>query len=318
MKVAIEEIRRGRTPNPDILCNSECKFGAFLEHLAAVPAADGRPFDRVVSGHYARVTRGGAGGGGEGGGARLRTTPDDLKDQTYFLSKLRQEQLGRCSFPLGHLTKAEVRDAAARLGLPAQGRKDSQGICFLGKVKFEEFVGEHLGEWPGPLVDEQTGATVGFHRGFWFYTVGQRRGIRLPGGPWFVSRKDTRRNVVFISRHYDELGAGGDSFVCGPLSFPSGQPRDLARLPGLRVKVRHGPATYACRVSHGPGPGEVTARLDAPDQGLAAGQYAVFYDGDECVACGVMQGPADGHVAGGGADGHVAVGGAGGGAPGGA
>lgn len=190
--------------------------------------------------------------------ARLMTTPDDMKDQTYFLAGLSQSQLSRCMFPLGRLTKAQVRETAERFELPTMARKDSQGICFLGKVKFDEFVKEvravtprgngslppmrhagqrslvfvcsstmppalssprpaprraptssalaqhflpqHLGEWSGPLVDEETGEVVGYHRGFWFYTVGQRKGIRLPGGPWFVARKDIRRNVVFISR----------------------------------------------------------------------------------------------------------------------
>lgn len=167
---------------------------------------------------------------------RLSLTPDATKDQTYFLAGLTQAQLRRCMFPIGHLTKAEVRAAAHALDLPTKDRKDSQGICFLGKVPFDEFVEEvsgwwllskaanllhvghcpdhrrlvgrpptprlcvqHLGEWPGPLVDEATGDVVGYHRGFWFFTVGQRKGIGLPGGPWFVCRKDVRHNVVYIS-----------------------------------------------------------------------------------------------------------------------
>ena len=213
----IAEMRAGRTPNPDVLCNSRVKFGAFYEHLAAVPAG----FDRVASGHYARLERGG------GGEAVLALTRDAAKDQTYFLAQLAQAQLARALFPLGHLTKPQVRALAAAADLPNKARKDSQGICFLGKVKFGEFIRwgwrararcvwgegagpgvlrpvtvrgptkadtgstpphttrrEHLGEWPGAIVEEESDEVVGFHRGFWFHTVGQRKGIPLSGGPW--------------------------------------------------------------------------------------------------------------------------------------
>jgi len=286
VSASIDEIRRGRTPNPDLLCNSRVKFGAFLDHLDGIDVTGG--FDRVVSGHYARIVR----GVDEASGAapvRLSLTPDATKDQTYFLAGLTQAQLRRCMFPIGHLTKAEVRAAAHALDLPTKDRKDSQGICFLGKVPFDEFVEEHLGEWPGPLVDEATGDVVGYHRGFWFFTVGQRKGIGLPGGPWFVCRKDVRHNVVYISNRYADRQQGRDCFVCGPVSWLSGEPVDLSALADLRVKVRHGPNLYRCAARHQPS-GLVEVQLERADQGLAAGQYAVFYAGGECLGSAVMHG----------------------------
>ena len=140
----------------------------------------------MASGHYARLERGGgaAAAAGEEGAARLQLTPDAVKDQTYFLAHLTPAQLSRALFPLGHLTKPEVRALAAGAALPNSARKDSQGICFLGHVKFGEFVRQHLGEWPGPIMEAESGAVLGYHRGFWFHTVGQRKGILLSGGPW--------------------------------------------------------------------------------------------------------------------------------------
>ncbi|CAI7838449.1 unnamed protein product [Closterium sp. NIES-54] len=171
----VGEIRSGRTPNPDMLCNSRIKFGAFYDHL------DFTHFDRVASGHYARVARSPA---DPQAAVRLVLSADEVKDQTYFLSHLSQQQLSRVMFPLGALTKSQVRQLAAAFNLPNQSRKDSQGICFLGKVKFPEFVARHVGEQEGLLVEAESGEALGVHRGFWFFTIGQRQGIKLSGGPW--------------------------------------------------------------------------------------------------------------------------------------
>jgi tRNA-specific 2-thiouridylase len=298
---SIAEIRAGRTPNPDVLCNSRVKFGAFLEHLEAVEAAGGPRYDRVASGHYARVERAPAphdrgppggthAGGGEGGEARLALTPDAVKDQTYFLAHLAPRQLARLCFPLGSLTKPQVRALAAAAALPNQARKDSQGICFLGRVRFDEFVREHLGEWPGALVEEESGRVVGFHRGFWFHTVGQRKGVRLAGGPWYVTRKDPGTNAVYVSRRYFDPGAAArrGAFACADFSWTS----DLRPDPGapLQCKVRHGPHLYGCTLEvEGAGGAEVgRVVLDGSDQGLAAGQYAVFYQRGYCLGCAVI------------------------------
>ena len=166
---AVEELRSGRTPSPDIWCNQRIKFGLFFEKIDT-------GFDRIVSGHYARVE--------DHGDLRLlKRSPDAVKDQTYFLCALDQKQLRRLGFPIGHLKKNEVRRLAQEFDLPNRDRKDSQGICFLGKIRYPEFVRHHLGERAGELVELETGRTLAEHRGFWFYTIGQRKGIGLAGGP---------------------------------------------------------------------------------------------------------------------------------------
>lgn len=297
---SISEIKQGRTPNPDVLCNSRVKFGAFLEILEE--DYSGR-FDRIASGHYARLERQQVvvlGNNNENAGdniAHLALTPDAIKDQTYFLAHLNQQQLSKISFPLGHLTKEEVRGLARAADLPNQDRKDSQGICFLGKVKFSEFVKEHLGEWPGPLIEEETDEVVGYHRGFWFHTVGQRKGIFLSGGPWYVTRKDPNSNAVYVSRQYYEEGnipATRSSFKCGHFNWTSDLRPDLNK--PLNCKVRHGPNMYSCTlrmdsIAQQPkeewqGVGYV--ELDGIDQGLSAGQYAVFYQDGYCLGCAVI------------------------------
>ncbi|KAK9811246.1 hypothetical protein WJX72_000616 [[Myrmecia] bisecta] len=279
---SIAEIKAGRTPNPDILCNSRVKFGAFYEYLEC---EHGHAFDRVASGHYARLER----------GARpdqpvsLVMTPDAIKDQTYFLAHLTQAQLARVMFPLGPLTKDKVRQLAVAAGLPNQARKDSQGICFLGKVKFSEFVREHLGEWPGPLVDEETGAVLGYHQGFWFHTVGQRKGIHLHGGPWYVSRKDIDTNTVFVSRDYHEEGKLRNSFRCTNFNWVSGQgPLPAEGSMQLQCKVRHGPKLYACTLTLDADGADGKVVLRGNDQGLAAGQFAVFYQNSVCIGSAVI------------------------------
>eukprot|EP00891_Asterochloris_glomerata_P002989 jgi/Astpho2/2989/Aster-x1107 len=199
---SISEIRAGRTPNPDVLCNSRVKFGAFFEHLTS--RQHGQQFDRIASGHYACLLR----HPDPEQPVELALSPDAVKDQTYFLAHLTQQQLARVLFPLGSFTKAQVRQLAVAADLPNKARRDSQGICFLGKVKFAEFVQQHLGTWPGPLVEAETDKVIGYHEGYWFHTLGQRKGIHLSGGPWYVVRKDIRRNAVYVSnQYYDGLVA---------------------------------------------------------------------------------------------------------------
>jgi tRNA-5-taurinomethyluridine 2-sulfurtransferase len=280
----IAEVQAGRTPNPDVLCNSRVKFGAFLEQLTS---SEADKFDRVASGHYARLER------TPGGEAFLALTPDAVKDQTYFLAHLTQVQLTQCIFPLGYLTKPQVRGLATAANLPNHSRPDSQGLCFLGKVRFSEFIKEHLGEWPGPLVEEETNQVLGYHQGFWFHTVGQRKGIKLSAGPWYVTRKDPNTNTVYISRNYhvdDAHAAPGrrSSFTCSDFSWTSDARPDSEK--PVECKVRHGPQLYRCNLrleSNGDATvGHVS--LDGVDQGLAAGQYAVFYQDGRCLGCAVM------------------------------
>lgn len=236
---SIAEVRAGRTPNPDVLCNSRVKFGAFMEHLNST--YPGR-FDRIATGHYAAVSH------NEGGVAQLSCTRDAVKDQTYFLAHLSQVQLARCMFPLGPLTKPAVRQLARAASLATQSRPDSQGICFLGKVQYNDFVREHLGEWPGPLIDAETNHIRGFHSGFWFHTIGQRKGVPLSGGPWYVVAKDADKNAIYISRKRGAPIHVRNRFRCGPFNWLAGVAPATSQ--GLsRCKIRHGPDAYSCTVN---------------------------------------------------------------------
>lgn len=269
---ALAELRAGGTPNPDLLCNRRIKFGAFFDHLDQV----GVNFDLIASGHYARREE-------KNNRFWLKTAKDSQKDQTYFLAGLTPEQLKKIIFPLGDYWKAEVRSLAAAYDLPNQKRKDSQGLCFLGKIQFSEFVRHHLGEKKGDLIDYDSGAKVGEHRGHWFYTPGQRKGIGLGGGPWFVVEKEIVGNRVYVSRLYQE-GKPRDCLRVQSRHWISGEiPVDL--LPGLRVKLRHGEKSYPVLTWTEGSDGVVSLTIDGQDQGIAAGQFAVFYRDDYCLGC---------------------------------
>lgn len=278
----ISEYQCGRTPNPDILCNTRIKFGAFMDAISSME------FDYVASGHYAHVIHSSL--DQIDSSSVLELSNDTVKDQTYFLSHLSQSQLKRLLFPLGSISKDEVRRLAAKMDLPNKDRKDSQGICFLGKIKFSEFVARHIGEMEGILLEAETGQFLGKHRGFWFYTIGQRQGLRLPGGPWYVVAKDIQNNVVFVSRNYFSFDKRRRTFRVGSLKWLGGSPPDM--FDKLRCKVRHGPNFYNCSIKMTPsdnGNGDVAdIYLSEDDQGLAAGQYAAFYQGKVCIGSGII------------------------------
>jgi tRNA-specific 2-thiouridylase len=259
------EVQAGRTPNPDIFCNTRIKFGFFLESI------DG--FDRVASGHYAQIVQ-------VGDNLCLKQAPDPVKDQTYFLSQLPPEKLQHLMFPIGSYTKKEVRSLAWEFALPNRNRKDSQGICFLGKFNYNQFLEHYLGTKPGNLVDSASGKTLGQHRGFWFYTKGQRRGIGLSGGPWYVVDKNTDDNTVFISQNYhnSDLATNRRKFSIGSGNWFLG----VKPARSVLVKLRHGPEFHTCSVD-----GNVVT-LTEPDQGIAAGQYAAFYQDDLCLGSAVI------------------------------
>jgi tRNA (5-methylaminomethyl-2-thiouridylate)-methyltransferase len=287
IRYAISEVEQGRTPNPDILCNSRIKFGCFYDRIDRESPGE---FDKVATGHYAQVRE-------RAGVYELMTAPDPIKDQTYFLSHLSQEQLSRAMFPIGGYRKEEVRELAARFDLVNQDRRDSQGLCFLGKISFRDFIKHHLGERPGDIVELESGERLGEHRGIWFHTIGQRQGLGLSGGPWYVARKDVERNIVYISRNYFSEEKRRDTFEVGQLHWIGGEAPPHARAGDarrLRVKLRHGEASYGCTLEpppanaaadesdtagEGPAGGpRLLVRIDSRDQGIAAGQFAVFYE----------------------------------------
>jgi tRNA-specific 2-thiouridylase len=269
---ALVTLRAGRTPNPDMLCNQRIKFGMFYDKIDS-------SFDKVATGHYAQVIE-------ENGIYRLALSPDDIKDQTYFLAALSQEQLARACFPIGHLTKNQVRAYAQQFDLPTKDRKDSQGICFLGKLKFNDFVRFHLGERPGHLVEHETGNIVGEHKGYWFYTIGQRQGIGLAGGPWYVVAKDIEQNTIFISRSYYTHDKLRDSVEIGNCSWLTGVSPETGE---LFVKLRHGPHRYPASLD-AVAAGRYRLTLADRDQGIAPGQFAVLYDKAWCLGGGEIIG----------------------------
>lgn len=268
----IAEVRAGRTPNPDMLCNQRIKFGMFFKAI-------GDDFEKIATGHYAQVAY-------NAGRFCVRQAPDPIKDQSYFLSQLSQEQLCRILFPIGHLHKSEVRALAHEFDLPNKDRKDSQGICFLGKLKFKDFVKHYVGEQAGAMVEFETQISLGTHQGVWFYTIGQRQGLGLAGGPWYVVAKDVKQNILYLSRHYYTSDKKRDTFSLVSCNWITRVPVDGP----IKVKMRHGPQVHdASIVIDADVADAVRVILAERDQGIAAGQFAVFYDHEGwCLGGGVI------------------------------
>lgn len=285
----IDEVRAGRTPNPDIMCNNQVKFGLFLDKIQT--QFDPNHFDKIASGHYAQIVQ-------KNSTHFLKRSPDPVKDQTYFLARLSQGQLARIIFPIGHLYKSQVRELAEKYNLPNKDRKDSQGICFLGKFKYNEFLKHYLGEKKGFLIELETGKKMGEHNGFWYFTIGQRSGIMLSGGPWFVVKKDSQTNTIYISKTYYEPEKARNTFTITDYNWLDGlMPAASSFEEGLTVKIRHGEKLYRAilelpnnsDLKWPPNDGAHTqVHIDGSDQGLAPGQFAVFYRDDICLGAGVI------------------------------
>ena len=272
---AIRELKAGRTPNSDMFCNRLVKFGVFYDKIDT-------SYQRIASGHYARLEY-------QNGMYVLKRSPDPIKDQTYFLAYMHQKQLARACFPLGSFTKAEVRQQAESFHLPNKNRKDSQGICFLGQIRYTDFVKFHLGEKPGDFIDLKTGKIVGTHQGYWFYTIGQRQGLGLSGGPWYVVKKDVEKNRIYLSRDITERNQLNQKFSVAEFNWISGSKPNKSE---LQVKIRHGEFLNHCQLEFIP-ENAALVTLEKPDQGLAPGQFAVFYDGEICLGGGIIQGTTD-------------------------
>lgn len=285
MDYALRTVKAGLTPNPDIMCNSIIKFGYFEQRW-------GHEFMQTATGHYASTLF------DNEGRKWLATAVDPVKDQTDFLARISGEQLSHLIFPLGELPKAEVRRIAAEAKLPNALRRDSQGICFLGKINYNDFIRRHLGERPGAIIEIETGRKLGEHRGYWFHTIGQRKGLGLSGGPWFVVRKNIDDNVLYVSRGYDTEKQYGRTIHLAEMHFITADPwGDSASDPdGVAVtfKNRHTPEFLPGRIHRvaDGAPGEYIIHSDVKVQGIAPGQFAAIYDTDRrlCFGSGIISG----------------------------
>jgi tRNA (5-methylaminomethyl-2-thiouridylate)-methyltransferase len=265
----ITEIKEGRTPNPDIFCNSLIKFGQFYDKID-------KSFEKVASGHYAKVEK-------INGKYALKISPDPVKDQTYFLSYLNQNQLARAFFPLGDFVKSEVRTFAEKFDLPNKNRKDSQGICFLGKIKFNDFIKHHLGEKKGSIINYDTKEKLGGHNGYYYYTIGQRSGLGLSGGPWYVVEKNVGENTVYVSKE-NKSKRERDTFYVTKLNWIL---ESKLENENLKVKIRHGKHFYDCWINFEKDD-LLKVKLNQRDKGIAPGQFSVFYKDDFCLGGGVI------------------------------
>lgn len=289
MQYALDTVKAGLTPNPDIMCNLVIKFGFFEERI-------GKHFDMTASGHYASTEI-------DGNGLKwLSTAVDPVKDQTDFLARITYQQLKHIIFPLGDLPKAEVREIAKEIRLPNAARKDSQGICFLGKINYNDFLRRHIGERPGPIVNIADGSILGEHRGVWFHTIGQRKGLGLSGGPWFVVRKDVDANTLFVSQGYDTALQYGDTMYVTETRFITADPweGEPCEDVGVMFKNRHAPEFIPGRLTRLSSSDEYRIVSDRPVQGIAPGQFAVIYGAADtpgrlrCLGSGIIT--SDSHV----------------------
>jgi tRNA-specific 2-thiouridylase len=264
----LDEFKAGRTPNPDIMCNQEIKFKLFLE------AAFEDGADMIATGHYARTKNG-----------RLYKAKDDNKDQTYFLYRVSKEALRRSLFPLGDYTKPQVRELAKEFKLVTADKKDSMGICFVGKVGIRDFLKQYVSEKPGKIID-QTGREVGEHDGAIFYTIGQRHGLETGGGmPYYVTGKSMKKNEVYVTTDLQDDKLWGREVRLADshwINGPSPSKRKLA------VRLRHRAKLISVKLLNKSSNSAFTAELDEDVRALTPGQSAVFYSGRECIGGGIV------------------------------
>ena len=275
----LRDYAAGRTPNPDVLCNSEIKFRAFLDHARTLGA------DHIATGHYARVRS-------AGGRVELLKAVDATKDQSYFLHRLTQEQLAPVLFPLGEIAKRDVRAIARREGIPTWAKKDSTGICFIGERPFRDFLAKYLPKVPGPI-ETADGETVGRHHGLAYYTLGQRQGLGVGGTkdgsalPWFVAAKEFARNALVVVQGHEHPLLYRSTVDAQDLHWIGGAAPGESAKRSLGAKTRYRMPDAACRVDF-VGADRCHAVFDAPQWAPTPGQYLVFYDGDVCLGGGVI------------------------------
>lgn len=274
----LAEYRRGRTPNPDVMCNKEIKFKAFLDYAFALGA------DYIATGHYAQIER------AADGTVKLLRGVDDNKDQTYFLSQLSQKQLAKVMFPLGAMKKPEVRKIAEEAGLATAKKKDSTGICFIGEKNFKHFLSEYLPAQPGKMMTYE-GEIKGTHDGLMYYTIGQRQGLGIGGGgktndPWFVVGKDLEKNILYVGQGFHHLALYATRLTASELQFNS------VKLPGnvftctAKFRYRQKDVPVTVHLNETRTAAEVV--FAEPVRAITPGQAVVFYDGMVCLGGGLI------------------------------
>ena len=258
-RYTMNKVRAGYTPNPDVMCNRLIKFGAFDEKM-------GHNYDLIATGHYAQTEI-------IDGKKWLTTSPDPVKDQTDFLAQIYDWQLKKALFPIGHYMKDEVREIAEREHLVNAKRKDSQGICFLGKINYNDYIRRYLGEQPGDVIELETGKRIGEHKGLWFHTIGQRKGLGFGGGPWFVVKKEIEKNILYVAHGYDPPAAYKQEFQLHDFHSLNGE------LPPEKItfKIRHTP-DYLPATLTAIGDGRYEVHAENKIHGVAPGQFCVVYD----------------------------------------
>ncbi|MGH8188489.1 MAG: tRNA 2-thiouridine(34) synthase MnmA [Steroidobacteraceae bacterium] len=274
----LAEYRAGRTPNPDVLCNREIKFGVCFDHARRLGA------EWVATGHYARIEQ-------DGAMPRLMRAVDRDKDQSYFLHAVPGAALARTLFPIGALRKSDVRRMARELTLPVFDKKDSTGICFIGERPFAQFLSTYLPAQPGDI-ETPDGRKVGQHSGLMYYTLGQRQGLHIGGRhdaseePWYVAAKDPHRNALIVVQGHDHPALLSTTLRAAQLAWVREEPPSGEF--ACAAKVRYRQPDQACAVQILPG-GSCVVRFDAPQRAVTPGQYVVFYDGEECLGGGVVE-----------------------------
>ena len=267
----IEKVKQGLTPNPDVMCNKLIKFGVFEQRV-------GKEFDKTATGHYATTIE-------KDDKVYLGTAKDPVKDQTDFLAQINYLQVSKLMFPIGNLMKTEVRDIAVSANLPSAKRQDSQGICFLGKVNYNDFIRRYLGEKEGPIVEFETGKILGKHKGYWFHTVGQRKGLGLSGGPWYVVKKDVPGNIIYASRGFDVDTQYGNEFTMRDFHFiTQNEWQDSPNEADITFKIRHTPEFAKGKISKTAEGYHLISSQKL--QGIAPGQFGVVYDAESRICIG--------------------------------
>lgn len=272
----ISEYNAGRTPNPDVVCNSEIKFGIFLKKALALG------FDKIATGHYVKIKK-----ENEKGKTiyKLYRAKDKNKDQSYFLWKLTQEQLKYSLFPIGNYIKPEVRVLAKKFGLPNAERKDSQGLCFVGKISLSDFLKSYLPLDKGKILNPE-GKFLGWHKGAAVFTIGQRKGIGLPGGPYFVVEKDVKNNIIVVTNNEKDLYK--KEILVKDINWLSGSPPKMPAI--LKVSIRYRQEPALAKVEHfSENKSFLKIVFNEPQKAIAVGQSAVFYKKDELLGGGVIE-----------------------------